>query len=647
MLFNDIQRTEPFARLARPPGAVPPASRTILERPRQVWTAFAHAFNKKHNGGKRSWIIIWASVVLVLSSVIISLSSALLASEETKLWQPLEIKRLIPEKNSALEPSVKRDTYFRTTGAILQNVTTSPWISDEYAVLPFWPDGFTAEPWDAQYISTPQTWEAETTVFRNDLQCSPLKLAATDMWSYTYDYYNMTNNEYRMSIRLENDAGCKYNMTFNASAKYEMNSWEIGSWSDLDTLVIENDYARTTSDIDNRAQPWKTIHNDKCLGDEVMVMSSQWISHDWIVFSNVTANFLPNLTVSGYLCESSHTMATIPVRVSTSASDFHIDFDTGAFQKAQQEVPPSVLETSKFTKAYTDPYWYMVIPKLNMGPAVPSGAMALLATQYNFDFYKMKNDTKLPELAARVQRRHFGEILRTSLDVRGASQSEGITGSLMASERRIVVRMEAAAALVALFAFCFFTMLGVIWLSTVRRRPLHLTHEPATVLGTVSLVSSNPSILASLRDLDQASTAELRSALKGHFFSTSHGILREVSKDGQIESSGKAYRSTLSILQSDCCRSRTQSSYTGGEGVALLGEETSPNRPNPVHRPPDNCDHSRSQIRERLRSEKGIFYLSSQHKRPGSSGQLYSLFNHSNYIGRPSRSLVECFGRYI
>jgi hypothetical protein len=541
MLFHDIQRTEPFARLARPPGVVPPASRTILEGPRQVWTTFAHAFNKKHNGGKRSWIIIWASVVLILSSIVISLSSALLASQDTNIWQPFEMTRLIPEKASALQPSVKRDTYFRTTGAILQNVATSPWISDEFAVLPFWPNGSVAEPWDAHHVSTPQTWEAETTVFRHDLLCSPLKLAATDMWAYTEDYYNMSRRESRLSVRLENDAGCKYNMTFNASSKYDSNSWEGGSWSNLDSFIYGNEYAHTSSNGDYTGRPWKPIYNDKCLGDEIMFMSSQWIRRDWEDFSNVTANFPPNLTVTSYLCESSHTMANIPVRVSTSASDFHVDFDIDTFRKTQRKVPPSVLKTSKFIQAYTDPVWYNVIPKLKVGTPTPSGLMALLATQYDFDFYKMKNDSKLPELAARVQRRHFGELLRTSLDVQGASQSEGVAGNSMASERRITVRVEAAAALVALFAFCFFTMLGIIWLSTVRRRPLHLTHEPATVLGTVSLVSSNPSILASFRDLDQASTAELRSVLKGRFFSTSHGHLKEVSKSGQLELSGNFY----------------------------------------------------------------------------------------------------------
>jgi hypothetical protein len=545
MLFHDIQRTEPFARLARPPEAAPPASRTLLEGPRQVWTTFAHAFNKKHNGGKRSWIIIWASVVLTLSSVIISLSSALLASEEINIWQPFDIKRLIPDKASALEPSVKRDTYFRTTGAILQNVTTSPWISDEYAVLPFWPDGSSAEPWDARYVSTPQTWEAETTVFRNDLQCSPLKLAATDMWAYTYDYYNMSKRESRLSIRLENNVGCKYNMTFNASSDIESNSWEGGSWSDLDTFLYGDDYARNSDSFDYRGLQWKPTYNDKCLGDGIMFMSSQWIPNNWTVFSNVTVDFLPNLTVTSYLCKSSHTMANVPVRVSTSASNFHVDFDTDAFRKAQQNVPPSLMKTSNFIKAYTDPSWYNVIPKLNVGTPTFSGLMLLLATQYDFDLYKMKNDSKLPELAARVQKRHFGELLRTSLDVQGASQSEGVTGVLMVSERRITVQMEAAAALVALFAFCFFTMLGIIWLSTVRRRPLHLTHEPATVLGTVSLVSSNPSILALLRDLDQASTAELRSVLKGRFFSTSHGHLKEVSKNGQLEPSGNVYYDPL------------------------------------------------------------------------------------------------------
>lgn len=104
-----------------------------------------------------------------------------LASKEAKMWQPLVMQRLIPIKNTALEPTVKRDTYFRNTGAILQNVTTSPWISDEFAVLPFGPDQSVAQSWDAQYMPTPQTWEAETTVFRNDLRCSTLEFAATDV----------------------------------------------------------------------------------------------------------------------------------------------------------------------------------------------------------------------------------------------------------------------------------------------------------------------------------------------------------------------------------------------------------------------------------------------------------------------------------
>ncbi|KAF1965119.1 hypothetical protein BU23DRAFT_629080 [Bimuria novae-zelandiae CBS 107.79] len=507
ILFNDIQRTEPFARLARSSENVPPASRTLLERPRQVLTAFAHAFNKKHNGGKRSWIILWASVVLVLSSIVISLSSALLASEETQIQRPFAMTRLMPQKGSTLQPLVERDTFFRTTGAILKNVTTSPWISDQYTVLPFWPSESAVSPWDAQYPSTSQTWEAETMVFRNDMQCSPLELVATDIWSYNNT--QMSEMEYRMSIRLENTAGCTYNLTFNASDASDFNSWEVGSWSELDAYVVGMDYALSSANYYYNGHRIKPTYSEK---------------------------FLPNLTVSSYLCKTNHTMAELPVRVSTSTNDFNVDFDVEAFQKAQQTVPPSILNTSGFVKYYTDPEWYTMIPMLGMNSGKPfSGAMALVATQYEFDYYKMMNDTKLPETAARLQRRHFGELLRTSLDVRGASQTEAISGSLVVSERRIIVRMEAAATLVALFAFCFFTMLGIIWLSSVRRRPLHLTHEPATVLGAVSLVSSNPSVLSCLRELDQASTGELRAALKSRYFSASHGHLKEVAGNGELE----------------------------------------------------------------------------------------------------------------
>lgn len=538
MLFNDIQRTEPFARLARPPGSVPPASRTILEGPRLVWTAFAHAFNKKHNGGKRSWIIIWASVVLVLSSVVVSLSSALLASEEVNLWRPSEMKRMIPKKDSSLQPFVERDTFFRTTGAILQNVTTSPWISDNYTVLPFWPSGSSGSPWDAQYQSAAQTWEAETMIFRNDMQCSPLKLAGTDVWSFVKTNYNTT--EFVISIRLENQEGCAYNLSFNASEGSTYSFWNAGSWADLDSYIIGSDYAQTSRDAYDQPYPLKPKYNDLCFGDEIMIMSSQWIDNDFYGFSNKTVKMLSNLTTTSYLCQSSHTMGRLPVRVSTSATRFDVNFDIEEFRKIQQEVPASMLNTSGFVKFYTDPKWFTMIPQLGIAnPKAFSGALLPVATMYDFNSTKMKDDPDLPTKVAKFQRRHFGELLRTSLDASGASQDEGLMGSTTVSERRITVRMEAAAALVALLAFCFVALLGIIWLASVQRRPLHLTHEPATVLGTVSLVASNPSVLASLRDLDQASTGELRAALKGRFFSTSHGHLKEISGDGELEVSGR------------------------------------------------------------------------------------------------------------
>ena len=538
MLFNDIQRTEPFARLARPPGSVPPASRTILEGPRLVWTAFAHAWNKKHNGGKRSWIIIWASVVLVMSSIVISLSSALLASEEVTLRRPSEMKRLIPKKDSAIQPFVERDTFFRTTGAILQNVTTSPWISDDYSILPFWPSESSVSPWDAQYQSSAQTWEAETMVFHNDMQCSPLKLAGTDVWSYERTQYNST--EYRLSIRLENQEGCSYNLSFNASDASDYNWWDAGSWSDMDSYISGGEYAKTSMDAFNKASTFKPTYNNLCLGDEIIIMSSQWLRNDYYGLSNKTAKILSNLTATSYLCQSSHTMARLPVRVSTSANRFDVNFDVEEFRRVQEEVPASVLNTSGFVKFYTDPEWYTMIPKLGLtSPEYFSGALLPVATHYEFNRTRMLNDPDLPKKAARFQRRHFGELLRTSLDASGASQDEGLTGSTLVTERRITVRLEAAAALVALLAFCFVALLGIIWLASVRRRPLHLTHEPATVLGTVSLVSSNPSVLAVLRDLDQASTGELRAALKGRYFSTSHGHLKEISGEGELMETGK------------------------------------------------------------------------------------------------------------
>lgn len=528
MLFDDVKRTEPFARLAMPASNFPSASRTILEAPRQWWITLAHAFNKKINGGRRSWIIILSCVTNVIAFLLISpLSSALLGAENVRITQPLNTERLalsIASTASTLKLVEERDTYFRTLGALLQNSTTSPWISDEYSILPFWPagSGTAKSPWEGQVASTPQTWEAETTVFRNDLHCSKFDLKGTDIRNTTP---SMWGSDYELSITLESEGGCEYSLIRLA----QDSSWiAMSSWAPIDHLARYNNYTfRSGVEL----QP---TYNDKCLGDEVIFASAGWSNfYTWI--DNETAVFSPNFSTNAQLCQSTYTMADLPVKISVSDSAFTVMFDEDEFNNAKKNVPDTVFNHSQFLELYTTPKWFEFIPS----PwSTIAGASALLATQYDFNVTEMVYNASLPEQAARIRRRQFGELLRSSLDASGASQTERVTGQRTNFERRITVRLEAAAVLSGLFFLSFFMNIFIIWLSRLAQRPLHLTYDPAIVLGVVSLVASTGA-LNSLRQLDQATKGELKRALERKAYSTSAGRLHEHATKDQEGGNGK------------------------------------------------------------------------------------------------------------
>jgi hypothetical protein len=523
ILFDDVKRTEPFARLARSAGSVPSASRTILETPRTWWVTLAHGFNKKRNGGQRSWVLIMACLINVLAFLGISpLSSALLHTDEIQISRPLEVTRLVPKKNSALKPVDDRDMYFRTTGALLQNVTTSPWISSEYSILPFWPSDSKQSPWNGPSAQAPQIWQAESTVFHNDLQCSKLELAGNAF----YDYNITDSYTTKMaSVRLDSDDGCQYNISLQP---YE---WEnpdsFISWSDANHLAYQDGYAE--------ADP---ISNDKCRGDEVIILSTKWLSYS-LATRNKT-EFFSNITAWGYTCNSKLTMATLPVVASVSNTELKVNFDLARFREAQVSVPESLLNHTALMQIYTDPKWFQYIPSAGFVRRLSefSGVSTLLATQYALNATRMMQATDLVEKAGYVRGRHFGELLRSSLDASGGSETETFLGEQTVFERRVTVSMEAAALLAGLFFVSSLLLIYVTCFSRTTQRPLNLVHDPATVLGSTSLVASSPDVLLSLRELDQTTAHGLKLLLGHHKYVSSPGRIHGDVVDGQLAVGG-------------------------------------------------------------------------------------------------------------
>jgi hypothetical protein len=173
MLLDAVKRTEPFAKMARMNG-IPVANYTLLEKSKPWWTTFARGFQRRRNGGSWNWVIILSSGIYILAILGISpISAAFLVTKEVLQTNSEAVVQLKMRDGTTLHPVAERDTYLQTMGAIFQNYSTSPWITEGFVVLPFWPEDSldTDSRWDSQ-VSHSGTWEADTTIFHNDLVCT-------------------------------------------------------------------------------------------------------------------------------------------------------------------------------------------------------------------------------------------------------------------------------------------------------------------------------------------------------------------------------------------------------------------------------------------------------------------------------------------
>jgi hypothetical protein len=166
----------------------------------------------------------------------------------------------------------ERDTYLQTMGAILQNYSTSPWVTDGFVVLPFWPDDTTDtdSPWDSQ-VSNSGTWEANTTILHNDLVCTELSLKEKEIHLRPADGYesHFSQQRYSAYVLLESNHDCQLNLTVNISFPMEGHTVQFSrdwiSWSDIHTIIMDDSSSTDMVRV-----------NEDCHEGETIIMSTPW-----------------------------------------------------------------------------------------------------------------------------------------------------------------------------------------------------------------------------------------------------------------------------------------------------------------------------------------------------------------------------------
>lgn len=191
------------------------------------------------------------------------LSLAFLSSREVQVRTPTELSRLVLNSASVVRARSERSTYLRTTGALLQKYSTSPWVTGDYFVLPFWPKELQQTSWTFE-TQTPQTWQAETTVFHNDYMCTALETTKKDIYlrDTVVDFeVAMYNKTYLASVLLESTNGCQLNLTYNATSNPSTEGSQgqseyrrevsFASWTDIRRMAWQNEFDRDSRIILN------------------------------------------------------------------------------------------------------------------------------------------------------------------------------------------------------------------------------------------------------------------------------------------------------------------------------------------------------------------------------------------------------------
>jgi hypothetical protein len=555
ILFEDVKRTEPFARLAKAPLGGAKAYGTLLQTPRAWWSIFIDACFRRKHIGHTSWSLICAALINVLALLAISpLSSALLTSEEALVPKAVEFTRIVPRPNVKIPMVPNRETYYRTINAVFRNVSTSAWLNDTSLSFPFWP---TAE--QAQFGPTLESsfgaWQTNTTTLKFNYECEEMKLESADMTLKQYSgiystqrYGPFNGTQPMVTFVLTSSVGCRYE--FSVHPYIDLAIAGGVTWSNASTFYLpsSSDFLflggrPLTGGVNPTSLFARVNASEQCNGRDIITMNTPWTlplvytpGMPMSIPENQTYERSPRFRMRGLLCSPEYLMANQSLKAHTSKGSRQILETSSGFQRAYQKVPESFIDVSQFQvsstqndwKTYIDESSMYVLPTIEEGSGSKagfSGMAPILGAPSNFNVTAMLDDPEIAQRAAFIKGRFFMETLRGVFDNRDFVNTDVTIGEATMIENRVVVLTEIGFTLASLFFLCAALLILVFWTSRLFRRPLNLRSDPASTIGLSLLLDQRNGGLSAFRRMHHASRVDLYTALQKENYLTSNNVL--------------------------------------------------------------------------------------------------------------------------
>ncbi|KAJ2985066.1 hypothetical protein NUW58_g5732 [Xylaria curta] len=507
ILLNDVKRTQAFANLASPSGA--PAKLSLTWTADTWWESLVASFPKRHTK-KTNWAMLCATVAFMIGFLIVSpFSSTLLVSQDVLFAEKAPFSQLDISSALPLQANPIATTYFRTVSNILQNVTTSAWITDRYAVLPFWPSTIDSVPLGPIIPDSGQTWSANTMVFDVEMNCEQMDLVESVPLDWFDPELNYTSPAYR--VRLLSPSGCALNLTLMGGNGLYASGGTV--WSGLRNINV-TDFSLSSDD---------PFDISGCTQDEIIYLSK---SLRWATATNAT--------VIGQACNTNYYMGDTSVTVTLSKSSSLVEIDELEYSSTRKPIPSAVADLPSFRDVFlNNTNWGIHLKKpLKSSRAFAFGPAILLSALYNFSPEEMATDVSFVRNLGRVKQRFFSELLRGAFGAVSDGDTIKLAGTIAETRRRMVV-VPSVAIVLEVFIFLQIILLSTVLITTrLSRRPLGLFVDPAPPIRIAKLISGEEGTLQSLNSLHGASSKELALSLLEKRYLLNRGEIRLLTPEG-------------------------------------------------------------------------------------------------------------------
>jgi hypothetical protein len=553
ILFEDVKRTEPFARLAKAPAGGANAYGTLLQTPRAWWSIFVDVCFRRKRIGQTSWSLVCAAFINVVALLAISpLSSALLTSEEVLVPKAIDFSRIVPKANTQIPMVPTRGTYYRAMNSILRNVSTSAWLTDTSIAFPFWPSSESAH-FGPNLASSFGAWKTETTALTFTYDCQNMTLKSADLTPkrysgmYTTQNYGPFNGTQPMvTFVLTSGDGCRYELTMHPATDLAMGggvTWSNASTfyrTSLSTLPLGG--RSYTGGVGPTNLFARIDMSDQCKGRDIIIMNSPWTAPleksalaTGFLSVNQTYERSSKFRMRALLCDSKYSMRNQSINMGMSGTSQQALNTSSDTQTNYQKIPDNFINISQFQEKSMQDNWKSYFDEKGMYgiPTEPdsgiyasySGMAPLLAAPSNYNVTFMLDDTDIARRAESMKGRFFMETLRETFDNHDLVDTNITRGEATIVETRVVVLTEIGFTLTALFFTSAILLLIVLWTSRLTQRPLNLRSDPASTVGLGLLLNRRLGGLSALKRMHHASSVDLYTELQGDKYLTANSSL--------------------------------------------------------------------------------------------------------------------------